>query len=113
MNLDEPMWDVTVFTKNRDRLLEGDVAREFLCAVVEQACPKNLTGGEHFTVDGTLIEAWASARRSRQPDGELPRGEAQQRDAWIHHRSRRTAGAQRQWQGSRMRKLLPSPVGAV
>ena len=65
MNLDEPVWDVTVFTKNRDRLLEGDVAREFLCEVVEQARKKNLTSDEHFTVDGTLIEAWARIRRQR------------------------------------------------
>ena len=62
MNLDEPVWDVTVFTKNRDRLLDGDVAREFLCEVVNQAREKNLTSDEHFTVDGTLIEAWASLK---------------------------------------------------
>src|SRR5436305_6464012 len=55
LNLDEPVWDVTVFTKNRNRLLEGDVAREFLCEVISQARTKNLTSGEHFTVDGTLI----------------------------------------------------------
>jgi transposase len=62
MNLDEPVWDVTVFTKNRNRLLEGDVAREFLCEVVKQARSKGLTSDEHFTVDGTLIEAWASLK---------------------------------------------------
>src|SRR3982750_2801170 len=62
MNLDEPVWDVTVFTKNRNRLLEGDVAREFLCEVVKQAQSKGLTSDEHFTVDGTLIEAWASLK---------------------------------------------------
>src|SRR6202453_2741981 len=62
MNLDEPVWDVTVFTKNRDRLLDGDVAREFLCEVVQQAQEKNLTSDEHFTVDGTLVEAWASLK---------------------------------------------------
>ena len=62
MNLDEPVWDVTVFTKNRDRLLEGDVAREFLSEVVRQAQAKKLTSDEHFTVDGTLIEAWASQK---------------------------------------------------
>jgi transposase len=69
MNLDEPVWDVTVFTKNRDRLLDGDVAREFLIEVVKQAREKNLTSDEHFTVDGTLIEAWASLK-SFQPKGE-------------------------------------------
>src|SRR5437763_16347368 len=62
MNLDEPVWDVTVFTKNRNRLLDGDVAREFLGEVVKQAQEKNLTSDEHFTVDGTLIEAWASLK---------------------------------------------------
>src|SRR5258707_12000499 len=68
MNLDEPVWDVTVFTKNRDRLLDGDVAREFLCEVVKQAQEKNLTSDEHFTVDGTLIEAWASLKSFQRKD---------------------------------------------
>src|SRR5690349_14835735 len=69
MNLDEPVWDVTVFTKNRNRLLEGEVAREFLCAVISQARENQLTSDEHFTVDGTLIEAWASLK-SFQPKDE-------------------------------------------
>jgi transposase len=68
MNLDEPVWDVTVFTKNRNRLLEGEVAREFLCEVVNQAREKNLTSDEHFTVDGTLIEAWASLKSFQRKD---------------------------------------------
>ena len=75
MNLDEPVWDVTVFTKNRNRLLEGDVAREFLGEVVAQAQAKGLTSDEHFTVDGTLIEAWASLKsfqRKDQKDGPPP-----------------------------------------
>ena len=68
MNLDEPVWDVTVFTKNRNRLLEGDVAREFLGAVISQAREKNLTSDEHFTVDGTLIEACASLKSFQRKD---------------------------------------------
>ena len=68
MNLDEPVWDVTVFTKNRNRLLEGDVAREFLAEVVRQAQAKSLTSDEHFTVDGTLIEAWASLKSFQRRD---------------------------------------------
>jgi transposase len=68
MNLDEPVWDVTVFTKNRDRLLEGDVAREFLCEVIAQAQAKGLTSDEHFTVDGTLVEAWASLKSFQRKD---------------------------------------------
>lgn len=69
MNLDEPVWDVTVFTKNRDRLLDGDVAREFLCEVVKQAQAQGLTSDEHFTVDGTLIEAWASLKSFQAKEG--------------------------------------------
>lgn len=72
MNLDEAVWDVTVFTKNRDRLLDGDVAREFLCEVVKQAREKNLTSDEHFTVDGTLIEAWASLKSFQRKDRKTP-----------------------------------------
>jgi transposase len=68
MNLDEPVWDVTVFTKNRDRLLDGDVAREFLREVVKQAQENDLTSDEHFTVDGTLIEAWASLKSFQRKD---------------------------------------------
>jgi IS5 family transposase len=68
MNLDEPVWDATVFTKNRNRLLEADVAREFLHEVVKQAQVKGLTSDEHFTVDGTLIEAWASLKSFQRKD---------------------------------------------
>jgi IS5 family transposase len=66
LNLDEAVWDATTFTKNRDRLLEGAVAREFLAQVVERARVAGLVSDEHFTVDGTLLEAWASLK-SFQP----------------------------------------------
>src|SRR5713101_2959328 len=69
LNLDEEVWDATTFTKNRDRLLEADVAKEFLAQVVAQAGAKGLTSDEHFTVDGTLLDAWASAK-SFQPKEE-------------------------------------------
>ena len=72
MNLDEAVWDVTVFTKNRDRLLDGAVAREFLGEVVKLAREKNLTSDEHFTVDGTLIEAWASLKSFQRKDRKTP-----------------------------------------
>lgn len=58
----EPVWHPTVFTKNRDRLLEGAVAEEFFSLIVEQARVKKLLSDEHFTVDGTLIEAWAGQK---------------------------------------------------
>ena len=59
LNADDEVWDATTFTKNHDRLLEADVAKEFLAQVIEQARGKVLTSDEHFTVDGTLLEAWA------------------------------------------------------
>src|ERR1700731_4235806 len=62
LNADDEVWDATVFTKNRDRLLQADVAKEFLAEVVAQARVKGLTSDEHFTVDGTLLEAWAGAK---------------------------------------------------
>src|SRR6201997_656417 len=68
LNLDDEVWDATVFTKNRDRLLEAEVAKEFLAHVVEQARVKGLTSDEHFTIDGTLLEAWAGAKSFQAKD---------------------------------------------
>src|SRR2546430_9754743 len=69
MNMDEEVWDATTFTKNRDRLLEADVAKQFLAQVVEQARAQGLTSNEHFTVDGTLLEAWASLKSFQPKQG--------------------------------------------
>jgi transposase len=66
LNMDDPIWDVTVFTKNRERLLKGEVAERLLLAVVEQAHAKRLLSEEHFTVDGTLIQAWANRRSFKE-----------------------------------------------
>jgi transposase len=68
LNLDEKVWDATSFTKNRDRLLEGAVAKEFLAQVVERAREAGLVSDEHFTVDGTLLEAWASLKSFQPKD---------------------------------------------
>jgi transposase len=65
--MDEPIWDPTVFTKNRDRLLTQDLARSFLRRVVARA--EGYMSDEHFTVDGTLIEAWASQKSFQRKDG--------------------------------------------
>ena len=70
LNLDEPVWDVTVFTKNRERLLKGAVAEGFFTAVVEQARAQGLLSDEHFTVGGTLIEAWASHKSFQRKDAD-------------------------------------------
>lgn len=71
MNVDEPVWDASTFSKNRDRLLQGDIARKFFEQVVGQAGDAGLLSKEHFTVDGTLLEAAASLksfqRKDRQP----------------------------------------------
>ncbi len=69
LNIDDPVWDVTVFTKNRERLLVGEVAQGFFNAVLEQARAQDLLSNEHFTVDGTLIEAWAG-HKSFKREGE-------------------------------------------
>jgi transposase len=73
LNMDEPVWVPTVFSKNRDRLLEGDVAERFFDGVLRQAREADLLSDEHFSVDGTLIEAWASQKSFQRKDrGEGP-----------------------------------------
>jgi IS5 family transposase len=75
LSMDDPIWDATVFTKNRERLLRGDIARGFFERVLAPAQAQHLLSTEHFTVDGTLIEAWAGMKsfktrdaRGRPPD---------------------------------------------
>jgi transposase len=68
LNLDDPVWNATVFTKNRDRLLEAEVAKEFLERVVGHAREQGWMSDEHFTVDGTLLEAWASLKSFQRKD---------------------------------------------
>jgi transposase len=68
LNMDDPVWDVTVFTKNRERLLSGDVAEAFFAAVLDQARTCGLLSAEHFTVDGTLVQAWASHKSFHPKD---------------------------------------------
>src|SRR5579863_3740003 len=71
LSMDEKVWDETVFTKNRERLLKGEVAELFFEQVVGQAKAQGLLSDEHFTVDGTMIEAWAN-RRSFQEKKDPP-----------------------------------------
>src|SRR2546429_7318928 len=68
LNMDDPVWDPTVFTKNRERLLAGDVAQAFFARVLAQARQHGVLSDEHFTVDGTLIEAWASLKSFKKKD---------------------------------------------
>ena len=69
LSVDDPVWVPTVFSKNRDRLLEGDIAAAFMDAVLNLPRVKALLSDEHFSVDGTLIKAWASMKSFRRKDG--------------------------------------------
>src|SRR5471032_2195679 len=68
LNMDDAVWDATVFSKNRQRLLAGEVADAFFKAVLKQARRRDLLSDEHFTVDGTLLEAWAGQKSFRRID---------------------------------------------
>jgi len=72
LSIEEPVWDVTVFTKNRERFLSGDIAEKFFQEVLLQAREAGLLSDEHFTVDGTLIEAWASQKSFKPIDDDEP-----------------------------------------
>src|SRR5271163_2041389 len=113
IGVDAAVWDHSVFSKNRDRLLEGNIAARFLAAVLDQPRVKKLLSTDHFTVDGTLIEAWASLksfnhgtdRTSRRPvaaqyRSRFPWKEAVERDACLDDGSRCTALPQGTRQGS-------------
>lgn len=69
LSADEPVWERSTFSKSRDRLMEGDIARKFFDRVLAQAKAAGLTSDEHFSVDGTLIDAWASQKSFRRRDG--------------------------------------------
>ncbi len=70
--MDDAVWTPTTFTKNRERLLAGDIARQFFAAVLAQARGRRLLSDEHFTVDGTLLEAWAGQKSFKRKDGTSP-----------------------------------------
>jgi transposase len=72
LGADDPVWDATVFCKNRDRLLDGDIARKFMTCVLNLPQVRQLLSSEHFSVDGTLIEAWASMKSFVPKDGSNP-----------------------------------------
>jgi len=72
LGMDDEIWSPTTFSKNRDRLLQGDIAAAFFDAVVDQARQAGLLSDEHFTVDGTLLEAWASLKSFRPKDDDAP-----------------------------------------
>ena len=79
--MDDAVWDHSVFSKNRDRLLEGDIAAKFMAAVLAQPKVKQLLSSDHFSVDGTLIEAWASMKSLKPKDGRASRRRSGGRNA--------------------------------
>jgi IS5 family transposase len=72
LSTDDPVWDATVFCKNRDRLLDGDIAAKFFVSVLNLPQVRQLLSSEHFSVDGTLIEAWASMKSFVPKEGGKP-----------------------------------------
>lgn len=114
LNPDDKVWDATVFTKNRERMMRGEISQRFLEAVLKQAGEHELLSEEHFTVDGTLIEAWAS-RKSFVPKEKPPgkgtgcRGRKLLRDT---HESKTDPQA-RLYRKSRAEESQPSYLGHV
>ena len=90
IGVDAAVWDHSVFSKNRDRLLEGNIAARFLAAVLDQPRVKKLLSTDHFTVDGTLIEAWASSKSFKPRDGsdEPPASGGRNTEADFHGKKR-------------------------
>jgi len=112
IGVDDAAWDHSVFSKNRERLLEGDIAAKLLSTVLAHPRVKRLLSTEHFSVDGTLIEAWASMKlqaegwlgrtargwRRAEPGGGFSRREALERHPRLDYRSRGEALSQGAWQ---------------
>src|SRR6185437_5441210 len=90
LGVDDPAWDHSVFSKNRDRLLAGEIAGKFLRAVLVQPRVKRLMSSDHFSVDGTLIEAWASLKSFRRKDGSDndPEGPGRNAERGFHKEKR-------------------------
>jgi transposase len=91
--LDAPVWHPTTFTKNRDRLLAGDIAAAFLTAVVRQAKQRRLLSSDHFTVDGTLLEAWASQKSFQPKTGPADDRDDDPRNPSVNFRGERRTNA--------------------
>jgi transposase len=90
IGIDDPVWDHSTFSKNRERLLAGDIAAKFLAAVLSQPQVKRLLSSDHFSVDGTLVEAWASMKSFKARDGsdDPPGGRGRNSEANFHGEKR-------------------------
>lgn len=113
LNPDEAVWNVTVFTKNRERLMAGEVSERLLQSVVEQARERGLLSEEHFTVDGTLIQAWAN-RRSFRPKDPPPAASSDGGKPRLRDTHESTSDPEaRLFKRSRWVQALPSYLGHV
>jgi len=115
LSANEPVWHPTVFTKNRDRLLEGAVAEEFFSLVVNQARQKRLLSDDHFTVDGTLIEAWAgqkSFQRKTDKSSRLPPPQAPGGNPTVNYRREKRSNATHESLTDRFARLFKKTRGA-
>lgn len=91
LSMDDAVWDHSTFTKNRERLIGSDIAREFFAKILVQAREARLLSDEHFSVDGTLLEAWASMKSFRPKGGKGPRGGGRNAEADFRGEKRRNA----------------------
>jgi transposase len=96
LGMDEPIWDHSTFSKNRDRLLKGDVADAFFDAVLAEAQAQRLLSDEHFTVDGTLLEAWASHKSFRPKAGDSSAPPDDPGNPTVNYRGERRTNATHQ-----------------
>jgi IS5 family transposase len=114
LEMDDAVWDVTVFSKNRERLIAGEASRQLLLAVVEEARGQQLLSEEHFTVDGTLIQAWANRRSFREKSDPPERGTgARGRKLLRDTHESRTDPEARLYRKSSRGAVVPSYLGHV
>jgi hypothetical protein len=106
IGIDDPVWDHSSFSTNHDRLLQGEIAAKFLAAVLSQPSVKRLLSSQHFSVDGTLVEAWASIK-SFKPKPAKPEPN---RVGCAGHRQARVAGHDATFDGSVSRSAGGCPV---
>jgi transposase len=115
LSIDDPVWDVTVFTKNRERLLAGEVAQAFFNAVLDQARSHDLLSAEHFTVDGTLVEAWASLKsfKRKGEDSQTPPADDPNNPSVDFHGERRSNATHQSTTDPEARLYKKSPGSAA
>jgi transposase len=123
LNPDDPIWAPTVFTKNRDRLIDGGIADAFLAEILKLAHARGLLSHEHFTVDGTLLEAWASQKSFQRKDGRpSPRSDDDPQNPTVNFRKEKRSNKTHEsttdpdsqlWKKSRGTPAILSHLGSV